>query len=71
MQLKAAERIYGLIHKDRPYHDGSFERWAAEPSARFPFHFMDGVTIWMSEVELAPDDDFLEQNPPGDPSSGS
>lgn len=62
MQLAAANRIYDMRHEDRPYHDGSFSRWAAEPSRQFPFHYRDGVTIWLSPVELNPEDDFLGQS---------
>lgn len=63
MQLEAAKRLYELQHEDAPYHNGSFLRWAKKPSRDFPFHYLDGVTIWMSEVELSPDDDFLSQGP--------
>lgn len=59
MQAAAANRLYDLAHEDKPYHDGSFTRWAKEPSRQFPFHYRDGVTIWLSPVELNPDDDFL------------
>lgn len=69
-QLAAAQRLYDLIHSESPYHDGSFASWSKEPSREFPFHYTDGVTIWLSPVELAPDDDFLSpsvaQEPPGD-----
>jgi hypothetical protein len=57
--LAAADRLYDMLHEERPYHDGSFALWAKEPSREFPFHYRDGVTIWLSPVELNPDDDFL------------
>lgn len=59
MQQKGAQRLYEILHKDEPYHDGTFEAWAKDPSPDFPFHFADGVTIWMAEVDVNPDDKFL------------
>lgn len=59
MQLKAAVRIYENLHKDKPWHDGSFQIWSDQFSRLTPFHFSDGVTIWLSETDLAPDDKFL------------
>lgn len=63
MQLDAARRRYEELHKDKPYHSGDFTRWAEKPSLQFPFHYSDGVTIWMSRDDLTPDDDFLAQAP--------
>ena len=63
MQLAAANRLYDLRHKDKPYHDGLRRFWAEEPSRLTPFHYRDGVTIWMSKDDLTPDDDFLGQRP--------
>lgn len=59
MQLAGAQALYAALHKDAPFHDGSFANWSADRSRDFPFHFSDGVTIWMSPTELAPDDKFL------------
>ncbi len=42
-----------------PFHDGSFSRWSKEPSREFPFHYLDGVTIWLAPTDVNPDDDFL------------
>lgn len=54
-----------LLHEKRPYHDGSFPddlgQWSEKPSLARPFHYTDGVTIWMAPVDLSPDDDFLGQ----------
>jgi len=58
-QLEAAKRLYALRFKDRPFHDGSYEPQAEEPSAKHPFHYLDGVAIWLSPTELRPDDDFI------------
>lgn len=59
MQLEAVKRLYALLHKDAPYHDGSHERWSANPSREYPFHFADGVSFWMSREDLTPDADWL------------
>lgn len=59
MQLKAAQRAYGERHKGQPFHDGTFTHWAEKWSPHMPFHYMDGVTIWMSETDVNPDDKFL------------
>lgn len=59
MQLRAAERLYGLLHEDMPFHDGTFTRWAKKASRDFPFHYLDGVSIWLSPVEANEEDDFL------------
>ena len=59
MQLKAAERLYGLKHEDRPFHDGTFKNWAKDPSPEFPFRYDDGVTIWLSPTEVNEEDEFL------------
>ena len=65
-QQAAAERLYALLHEDKPFHDGSFTKWAKEPSRGFPFHYLDGVSIWLSPVELNPDDDFLNPSVAGE-----
>lgn len=59
MQLAAARRKYDRIHEDRPYHDGTFSRWAEKASDDFPFHYADGVSIRLAETDENPDDLFL------------
>lgn len=59
MERAAAERVYDLLHKDAPYHDGTWQEWVAEPSRSHPFHFSDGVTIWATQSDLSPGDKFL------------
>lgn len=55
-----AEHRYNEMHKDAPFHDGTFTEWGSERTRRTPFHFRDdGVTLWMASVDLSPDDDFL------------
>lgn len=69
MQLAAANRRYDQLHKEKPFHDGTFRIWMEKPSQLTPFHYRDGVTIWISEEDLtsADDDDFLEQRSGADP----
>jgi hypothetical protein len=59
MDLKAAERKWASLHADRPFHDGSFRSWAKEFSDSHPFHFNDGVLVWVSDVDYSPADQFL------------
>lgn len=72
MQLQAAMALYADLHADRPFHDGTFENWAAERSRAFPFRYDDGVSFYLAESDVDPDDDFLSQGgsvakqPPGD-----
>lgn len=35
--------------------------WAAEPSRLTPFHFGDGVSLYLAETDEKPTDDFLGQ----------
>lgn len=59
-QLEAAKRRYELLHHEKPYHDGTFSRWSKDASLKYPFHAFDGVSFWLSPIDL-PDDDWLEQ----------
>lgn len=60
MERAAAEWRYHELHANRGgYHDGTFERWSDKRSADFPYAANDGVTIWVSEVDLNPHDHFL------------
>lgn len=58
-QLAAANRLYDKRHEDEPYHDGSETIWTEKPTRLTPFHFRDGVTIYLAETDENPDDDFL------------
>lgn len=60
MSLAAAQRRYDKLHKDRPFHDGTFADWAESPSQSHPYHYLDGVRIWVSKHDLTPDDNFLD-----------
>ena len=61
MQREAVIARYHDLHKDRPFHDGLFRIWAKERSAMTPFHYTEGVSIWLSREDLTPDDDWLGQ----------
>lgn len=54
----AAERLYDGLHEKRPYHDGSFQRWAEKPSEGYPFHYRDGITIVLLDHDANPGDKF-------------
>lgn len=55
----AAQRRFDEIHEDTPWHDGTYTVFTAKPTTATPFHYMDGVTLWVSSKDLSPDDDFL------------
>lgn len=59
MAHRAAARAYEEKHKAQPFHDGTFTHWAKEYGPMTPFHYDDGVTVWVSEDNLTPDDDFI------------
>jgi hypothetical protein len=59
MDLAAAKRRYAALHEALPFHDGSFKSWVKERSDSHPFHFSDGVQVWVSDVDYSPDDNFL------------
>lgn len=50
---------YEALHSDLPFHDGTFTRWGKERTADTRFHYTEGVTVWVSDVDYSPDDDFL------------
>lgn len=64
MEQAAADRIYSELHEARPYHDGTFKNWVEKPSPAFPYHFSDGVTVFVAASDLNPDDDFLSPPEP-------
>lgn len=58
MAQEAASWLYEDLHKDRPYHDGSFTRWSSERTVAFPYGARDGVDIVLAETDVAPHDLF-------------
>lgn len=63
MEQAAAEWRYSQMHDAAPFHDGTFptdpDRWSATRTKAFPYHYRDGVTLWVAESDLAPHDHFL------------
>lgn len=59
MEEQAARRRYHDLHEKAAFHDGTFTEWAEKASGEFPYHRDDGVTIWVADRDLNPDDDFL------------
>ncbi len=59
MERAAAEWRYDAIHEDEPYHDGTFKNFSAVRTIDTPYHYRDGVNVWVAKHDLTPDDDFL------------
>lgn len=59
MEAASANALYDKRHDALPFHDGTFESWAKHRTPSHPYHFRDGVTVWVHTEDLAPDDDFL------------
>lgn len=59
MAVAAANAIYEERHRERPFHDGTFSNWSSKRSSTHPFHFRDGVRIWVSKWDLTPDADWI------------
>lgn len=62
MEAAAANWRYDELHEKEPFHDGSFESWAKDRSLEHPYHFRDGVSIWVAPVDLTPDGTFLSRD---------
>lgn len=58
MERLAAEAMYLALHEERPFHDGTFTSWAKERSRSHPYGAMEGMTIGVSDTDLAPWDHF-------------
>lgn len=54
-----AEAQYDQLHEKRQFHDGTFTSWSDKRSPQHPFHYRDGVTLWVSDIDLTPHDHFL------------
>jgi hypothetical protein len=59
MDLAAAEWKWASLHEKEPFHDGSFEDWVKERSDSHPFHYSDGVRIWVADVDYEPEGTWL------------
>jgi hypothetical protein len=58
MEREAASRAYAELHSERSFHDGTFTSWAKERSRSHPYHFGDGVSLWVADQDAAPWDEF-------------
>lgn len=59
METQAAQARFERLHKDAPWHDGTFESWAEKPSRTHPYHHSHGTTIWVADTDLGLGGDFL------------
>jgi hypothetical protein len=63
MERAAAEWKYGQRHKVLSFHDGTFPAdialWSDKRTDDTPYHYLDGVTFWVADRDLAPHDHFL------------
>lgn len=58
MEREAADRAYEALHEKRPFHDGTFTSWSEHASRSHPYHFRDGVTVYVTDEDQAPWDEF-------------
>lgn len=58
MNLEAAGAAYDALHKDQPWHDGTFKSWREERSASHPYHYTHGVKFGIADHDMAPWDAF-------------
>lgn len=61
MERAAADWSYDRLHEERPYHDGTWSQWSKERSLSTPFHYRDGVQIYVSTTDDDPDDLFTTE----------
>lgn len=50
--------MFHELHKDKPWHDGTYTIRMAEFSLLTPFHYTDGVSIGLGVDDFDPDDKF-------------
>jgi hypothetical protein len=58
MALAEANRLYDEAH-DGLWHDGQHKTWRPQRTPATPFAPRDGVHLWMSSIDLSPDEEFL------------
>lgn len=61
MEQRAADALYAKVHEREPYHDGSFTSWSKDRSLDHPYHFNDGVSIGVTDYDIAPHDKFTTE----------
>lgn len=59
MERETSNARYARLHAAKPWHDGRWGRWSAEPSEFTPVKFDMGVTIGVADTDLRPGDLFL------------
>lgn len=63
-QAAAAWRFEQLAERRGEFHDGSFKRWSKVRSARHPYRYSDGTTVWVSLEDHGEGGDFLSTSRP-------
>lgn len=58
MARKAAEEDFRELHKDAPWHNGTFTDWVKDRDPAHPYHFDWGVIIGAADYDVNPDDEF-------------
>ena len=59
MERQAAVARWAKLHEKEPYHDGSFQVWSKTRTPETPYHYDDGVTIWVTDTDHGIGGDFL------------
>lgn len=70
MEAAAANHRYDQLHEALQFHDGTFTQWAKAAGPETPYHYRDGVTIWVSTVDLDPEGTFLQGSDDSDDDQG-
>lgn len=59
MERAAAEWRYDQLHEDAPFHDGTFANWSEKRTKDAPYHYRDGVNVWVAPTDLGLGGRFL------------
>lgn len=60
MEQASATARLAMKHEAKPYHNGNFTSWSERQSPSHPNRFDDAVRIWVNDVDLSPDEDWLD-----------
>lgn len=58
-EQSAADRLYAMKHDEAPFHSGKERAWAKKATKKQPYHYRDGVRVWVASEDLSPDDHFI------------
>lgn len=58
-EREAADRRYGEKHKAKPFHNGKDAGWSKDSANHAPYHFREGVRIYVAPYDVNPDDGFI------------